>query len=1061
MKNTVAKLKLIILFGCIAAVNSASAQLETLWTIGERGDTSVKFALSSNYNYQNFVARFGGEHTNFYVGYSTPEKDWPYILPGPIDGWAGGGYWSGSYPRHLPRIFFNIKNPQRSGIYKLHLNFADVQNENPPLVRVTINGHVAQLQLKPGRGKGIDGPTAPSEEQDYSIDIPFAWIRSNLNTIQLVSMKGSWAVFKNIYLEGLGSVRLAEASSSLILSAKAADFEVLRQGKRYQPLLVDIEQLDKNMELKFNIEGLQPIVKTIEKGHSILEIPVPALKKNAEDIAFTISNRNMIIYRGQFKRSRQPLQHLYNYVDLLMGTGNSRWMFKPGPSLPLSMVQIAPDNQDETWKAGYEYTVDNIMGFSHFSDWTMCGLLTMPTGGKLQVNPGTEDDPDAGYRSRIDKKTESAKIGRYSVFLSDTKIKAEITATRRAALQRYTFPKMDSARIMVDLFTPNEYPHNLVAAKVIKMSNNEITGEATYYNAFTGYSLQQYYTVYFVLQFNKPFSSMGAWVNDSIKPVTAYIPNWDRKHVFNTPSNIFQNIDSISGKGDLGVFLNYKTTENEQIIVRSGVSLVDLEGARNNLQTELTTPFNWDFEKVVKNAQNIWDQYLGRVEIHTDDYLQKKKFYTNLYRALAAKAVWNDADGRFRDEKERIVQLKNKNTDIVSGEYWNTFWNNQQLFNLVAPEISSKWARSAIALYNNSGWFNTDPAGVENTGVMVAMHVISQIQGAWQSGIKDFDLQLAYTGLRKMMTTPPEKYPGGGTVGVENIVPYTKYGYIPNGMGEVSNTMEYTYDDWCLAQMALTLNKTDDYHYFLKRSENWKHIFDEKIGYVRPKDQNGNWISPFDPYHTPGFVEGNAFNYTWFVPQNPNGLINKMGKKRFVSTLNDAMEKSANANFNASGDNFAAFPINHGNEPSMQVAYLFNWAGKPALTQKWVRAIQEQYYGTTPYDAYPGDEDLGQMSSWFVMSAIGLFQMDGGCAQHPVYELGSPRYPKIVIHLDQKYKRGSEFIIEAKNASKQNKYIQCAFLNGKPLIGFKVLQAEVLKGGKLQLIMGSKPKGDQ
>jgi predicted alpha-1,2-mannosidase len=289
------------------------------------------------------------------------------------------------------------------------------------------------------------------------------------------------------------------------------------------------------------------------------------------------------------------------------------------------------------------------------------------------------------------------------------------------------------------------------------------------------------------------------------------------------------------------------------------------------------------------------------------------------------------------------------------------------------------------------------------------------------------------------------------------LPPYQKYGYIPAGKGEVSNTLEYAYDDWALSQMAQTLGKHDDADYFMRRSENWRNIFDTVSGFIRPKNEAGAWIEPFDPYHTPGFVEGNAFNYTWFVPQNPHGLIEAMGRERFIARLDEAMEKSSRANFNAAGDDFSNYPINHGNETSMEVTALFNWAGAPWLTQKWVRAIQEQYYGVTPYDAYPGDEDLGQMSGWFVMSALGLFQLDGGCSQNPVYELTSPRYPKAVIRLDGKYGRGQTFVIEAKNASKENKYIQKVELNGQPVNDFRIPQSEVLKGGHLTVEMGASP----
>lgn len=1045
---------------CLSLVCTwAFSQPKILWQIGEKDNSGKEFALALKNEYSSFIQSFGGENLCYSIGYSRPDKHWSYVLPGPLDSWAGGGYWAGFYPRHFPRIFFNLNKKSAKTDYHLVVNFADANNKPGTVLSLNINGHHQEISLKPGSGKGIYSDYGSAIPQSLNIPIAASWIKEGMNTIQMANVKGSWAVFDNLEFYANQAETIAKGTSSLILSVKPANFEMIKEGKRTQPLLIDINQIDHDQELKIMLDGKLVVKRLVEQGHSILEVPMAVVSQQKSSVVKVISN-DLVIYSGKVNRSKQELHTPSDDVDLLMGTGNSRWMFKPGPALPFSMVQIAPDNQDEVWKGGYEYTVDNIMGFSHFSDWTMSGLLLMPTSGPLQVNPGTEEDPDLGYRSRIDKTTESAKVGKYSVFMTDTKIKAEISATRHAAIQRYTFPKLDTARILIDLFTPTEYPQNLVDAVVTKVGNQKIEGHATYYNAFTGYSLEQQYTVYFVLEFDKPFKSMGGWVNEGVEPVKGYISEWNRKHEFASKPVITNEIDRIEGKGDAGVFLNFATKKGEQIQVRSGVSLVDMAGARNNLNTELTVPFGWNFEKVVANARKIWDDYLGRIEIETDDQLQRTKFYTNLYRAIGAKAIWSDVDGRYVDENEEIKKLELPGDVIVSGEYWNTFWNNQPLFNLVAPEISSKWARSAISLYRNSGWFNTDPAGIEHTGVMVAMHVASQIQSAWQSGIRDFDIDLAYGGLKKMMTTAPEKYAGGGTVGVENIVPYMKYGYIPQGMGEVSNTMEYSYDDWTLSQMALSLNKTEDYQYFLKRSESWKTLMDLKTGFIRPKDKEGNWIEPFDPYHTPGFVEGNAFNYTWFVPQDPQSLIAMMGKDRFVERLNTAMEKSAIANFNAAGDNFELFPVNHGNEPTMQVSYLFNWAKKPWLTQKWNRAIQEQYYGTTPYDGYLGDEDLGQMSSWFIMSVLGLFQMDGGTSVNPSYELGSPRYTKAVIKLNHKYNRGAEFVIEAKNASKNNKYIQSATLNGKPVEGFRILQADLLNGGKLMLNMGPEPNKD-
>lgn len=880
--------KLLAMAALLSTTHSQAGNV--LFEIGTKDNSAAEFALYPG-KYKNFLMGFSGVK-HFAVGYSRPSSNWPYVLPGPKDNWGGGGYWAGYHPRHFPIINFQLAHAKAEGNCQLAFYFAGISAKESPVLRVEINGHRLEKKLK---GTSTDQLLTGKESaipSEWIIDFPAAWLKKGMNQIQLGLVKGKWCMFDCIRLTGTGDEAVQPISSSLITSVEAAGFEYKQEdGTRFQPVMVDMVQYDHPRTLTFTC-GTVKEKRLIETGSSIQQILLPSVRKATEEV-FTIHDGNQLVYQGTVRLAPKPLHTYADDVDLLMGTGNSRWMYKPSISLPLGMVQIAPDNEDETWKAGYEYTIENISGFNHFCDWTIDGFLMQPTCGKLQVNPGPADNPDAGYRSRIDKSTEKAEVGKYSVFMTDTQIKAELSATDRASIQAYTFPSnCKDGRILVDLYAPSEYLHNLQDAHVVKVSDTEIEGYATYFGAYTGYSAEQYYTIHFVMQFDKPFTTMGGWVNDQIKAAQEYQGAWYSTHEFET-----------------------------------------------------------------------------------------------------------------------------------------------------AP-------------YKNSGWFNTDPAGIEHTGVMVAMHVASQIWGAWQSGIRDFDLNTAYEGLKKMLLTPPQQYDGGGTVGVEELVPYMKYGYIPQGMGRPSNTMEYAYDDWCLAQMANHLGHTDDYNYFLKRSANWTNLFDTETGFIRPKDKDGNWISPFDPYHTPGFTEGNAFNYTWFVPHTPEKLIALMGRDRFVSRLDSAMQKSSFANFNASGDDFANYPINHGNETSMEVAYLFNWAGAPHLTQKWVRAIQEQYYGTTPYDAYPGDEDLGQMSSWFVMSAIGLFQMDGGCSQTPVYELGSPRYPKITLNLGNKYGRGKRFVIEARNASKENKYIRSMYLNGKKVKGFKIHQKDVLKGGKLVLEMG-------
>jgi len=272
-----------------------------------------------------------------------------------------------------------------------------------------------------------------------------------------------------------------------------------------------------------------------------------------------------------------------------------------------------------------------------------------------------------------------------------------------------------------------------------------------------------------------------------------------------------------------------------------------------------------------------------------------------------------------------------------------------------------------------------------------------------------------------------------------------------------SNTYEYSYDDWCVAQLAVALGRKDLAEQFRKRSRNWRNVFDTETGFARPRKANGDWVTPFDPYHTPSFVEGNAWQYTWFVPQDVPGLVNAMGRDRFLSRLNEAFEKSAPTRFNAAGERFADFPINQGNQPTLHVAWLFNWAGEPWMSQQWTRAILEAYYGHGPADAYLGDEDQGQMSSWFVMSSLGLFQTDGGCRVNPIYEIGSPLYPNAAIHLSKQHYGGKTFTITAQHATKQNRFIQSARLNGKPLDRWWLRQKEILQGGRLELELGPAP----
>ena len=728
-------------------------------------------------------------------------------------------------------------------------------------------------------------------------------------------------------------------------------------------------------------------------------------------------------------QKEQPI----DWVDPMLGTASSRWMLYPGSSTPFSMVKLSPDNQKQSWKAGYEYTIENIAGFSHIHSWTMAGLLTMPITGKLQTQPGPENDPDKGYRSRFSHDTEVASPGYYAVTLEDYGIRAELTSTTRAGFQQYTFPKADEAYILFDLKFPTEYGFELLDACIEKVSDTEIKG---YSKQRAGrYAKWNEYTVYFVVQFSKPFESFGGW----------------------TPETVRHAVNSVTGKGDVGAFVSYSTSRNEVIKIKAGISLVSIDQARLNLDTE-TSPFGWDFDAVKNDARRTWNDLLSKIEVKGGTKTDKIKFFTNLYRSYCARTILSDVNGKYVDMYEKVQQLENPDSPVYGCDaFWNTFWNLNQLWTLVTPDIANKWVKSLLEIYDRGRWLAKGPTGIEYSSIMVASHEIALIASAYQKGIRDYNIEKAYKAMKHIQTEPGRPHEGGGHVGNRQLKSYKELGYVPIEKGPVSNTLEYAYDDWCVAQMAKALGKQDDYEHFIKRAGNYRNVFDPSVGYSRQKHIDGSWVKDFSPYTGKGFVEGNSWQYTWFVPHDVKGLINLIGEDKFNQRLEEGFEKSRKSNFNATNDRFAEYPINHGNQPNMQAAWLFNFSGAPWLTQKWVQEIMESYYGIGPINGYPGDEDQGQMGAWYVMSAMGLFEMDGGAATEPTYEISSSIFDKIRIDLDEKYYKGGKFLIKAKNRSSRNKYIQSAKLNGKPLNKPWFYHRELVNGGKLVLKMGPNP----
>lgn len=1017
-----------------------SAQQKTIWEIGKADGNSQGMALAPA-KYANFLNDdFGWEDQYFLVGFSKPEKDWPYTLPGPKDGWGGTGSTSGTRTNVL-NILFGIASLPKNADCQLVINIAGYQNQLPPLFKVLINGKPFKYQLPASSNTDntIMGDFTKANPYKINIAVKPGLLHEGGNEVQLTTLDGSWLVFDQVRLDGPQTLKLINPTDVFLREVKAASYELKTDGKRYQPLLVDVQHLKGNPTITVKLDGEPVFTQKLDSARYQLEVPMPAVAVSTKS-RYQIYSDGEAIATGTVQRMPRAVITPADYGDTRIGTAHSRWMIAPGPWMPFSMVKLSPDNQNGGWSAGYDPIYESIGTFSHIHEWTMAGLGMFPTSGPLKTSVGDESKPGDGYRSKIDKASEEAPIGYYKVQLTDYNIKAELTATTRCSFMRYTYPKATNARVMIDLKIPAEYGYNLKDVTLKKISDTRIEGSSKQFskNVWSG-GVNQDYTIHFVIEFDRPFKKFGTWVNNTV-----------------ADKDILSSIDP----GKAGAFVEFDTNSNQVIQVRTGISLVSDENAAQNLSTEISAPFGWSFSKVRNAQRDTWNKLFNRLEIGSNDSREKMRFYTNMYRALASRNTWSDVNGEWIDASKRKQQFKDPNSLAMGCDaFWNTFWNLNQFWNLVTPEWSSKWVHSQLAMYDANGWLAKGPAGMNYVPVMVAEHEIPLIVGAYQMGIRDFDAQKAFEAVYKMQTTPAQKVGAAGFAGNEDLKAYLKYKYVPYDIGRFSNTLEYAYDDYTVSQFAKSLGKQKEYDEFKDRSGYWKNIIDKETGYARLKKSDGAWFPNFDPFKSGAnehYVEGNSWQLTYFVPQDVPGLASAIGTDKFIDRLSWGFAESYKLRFNAPGDQYWDYPVIQGNQQSMHFAFLFNWVKRPWLTQRWSRSIVDRFYGFGVSNAYLGDEDQGQMSSWFIMNALGLFQIDGGTGSHPIYEIGSPIFPKVTIHLDGQYARGQSFIIEAVNSSRNNKYVQRATLNGRELHSFWFPASELLKGGKLVLEMGPK-----
>lgn len=738
-------------------------------------------------------------------------------------------------------------------------------------------------------------------------------------------------------------------------------------------------------------------------------------------------------------------KNLVQFVKPIIGTERMGHVY-PGATSPFGMVQLSPDTDTipfavkgkynpDVYKycAGYQYTDKTIVGFSHthFSGTGHSDLgdfQIMPTVGKLQLNPGTADKPFSGFRSSFSHKNEVAEAGYYKVKLDEPNVLAELTATTRVGMHQYTFPKTNDAHIILDLMAGiYNYEDKNVWTFVRVVNDTLITG----YKQTNGWARTR--TVYFAMSFSKPFKGYGQ-------------KNFDTNQVYRgfwSKFNQEKNFPEVAGK-KIRMFFDFETEENEKVQIKFALSPVSQKNAIANMQSEIP---HWDFEKVKQQTQENWNNELNKIVVDAS-YDDKINFYTAMYHAFISPTTYMDFNGDYKGLDQEI-HTANGFTNYTTFSLWDTYRALHPLFNLVQTNRNSDMVESMIQHYNQSTlkmlpiWSHY----ANDNWCMSGYHSVSVIADAIIKGNYKGDANKALDAC--VATARKRNY--------ESIGDYIDLGYIPAEKTaiSVSNTLEYSYDDWAIAQLAKKLKRQDIYTEFINRADNWKNNYDVSVGFMRPKLADGTFKKEFDPLstHGQGFIEGNSWNYSFFVPHNPTGLIDIMGGEKIVTKkLDNLFSMHLPDSFFAETEDITRDGIIggyvHGNEPAHHVAYLYNWTNQPWKTQAQVRNILKMQYKPTP-DGLGGNDDCGQMSAWYIFSSLGFYPVAPGSEQ---YALGSPLVNNAIINLEN----GKTFEIEVKNQSDKNVYVKSVSLNGKPLKNYFIDHSTIINGGKMIFIMSNK-----
>ncbi|HTJ13165.1 MAG TPA: GH92 family glycosyl hydrolase [Dinghuibacter sp.] len=740
-------------------------------------------------------------------------------------------------------------------------------------------------------------------------------------------------------------------------------------------------------------------------------------------------------------------QNLVQYVHPIIGTQRMGHTF-PGATAPFGMVQLSPETDTISYEqdghynpkmyeycAGYQYDDKTIVGFSHthFSGTGHSDLgdfLIMPTTGALRLNPGTATEPGSGFRSRFSHDNETAEADYYRVKLEDYNILAELTATTRVGVHRYTFPAADQAHIILDLmYGIYNYDDKNVWTYLRVVNDTLVEG----YRETSGWARTR--TLYFALTFSRPFTSYG---NRNYTRRTAYHGFWGK---FNQGSNF----PEVAGR-QIRAFFNFGGTRaGDAIVLKMALSPVSMDNALQNLRAEAP---GWDFDAIKAAGQSAWNQQLSRIAIDGADS-DKVNFYTSEYHAFINPTIYQDINGQYKG-LDKEVHTADGFTNYTTFSLWDTHRALHPLFNLIEPARNADMVRSMLEHFHQSPehmlpiWSNS----ANENWCMTGYHSVSVICDAIVKGIGSFDRSAA---LDACVTTARHRdYDGIGD--------YIDRGYIPtdkNGNG-VSTTLEYAYDDWCIAQAARKLGRSDIYDEFLKRSLNYRNVWDPSIGFMRPRLSDGTFRVAFDPLSTinEGFIEGNSWNYSLYVPHDPAGLIALMGgNKRFVPHLDSLFTMDLPDKYFAETEDITRDGIIgnyvHGNEPSHHDIYLYDFTNEPWKAQALIRMVMWRMYKPTP-DGLGGNDDTGQMSAWYIFSALGFYPVSPGDDK---YWLGSPSVRSAVLSVTG----GKKFTVSTVNQGPLNVYVQKVSLNGAPLHRLYITYDEITAGGTLEFTMGAKP----